>query len=79
VGHSTGTIGQHKSTKKMVSHSAFREYVFTRNQHREAKLFSSAPTITLFTHRHTGIQWWERNEGILTSNFEVSSCQKRKK
>jgi len=25
------------------------------------------------TDRHTGIWQWDRNEGILTSNFEVNS------
>ena len=34
-----------------------------------AKRFYSAPSIASFTHHNTGIQQWERNEGILTSKI----------
>jgi len=30
-----------------------------------------------FTQHHTGIRQWEKNEVVLTSNFEVNSQQKK--
>jgi len=38
---------------------------------------NTAPAITSFTHHHTGIRQWERNDGILTSDFEINSLQKK--
>ena len=43
-----------------------------------AKHCNSAPTATSFTHHNTGVQYRRRNEGILTSNFEVKIYQRKK-
>jgi len=40
---------------------------------RRVKHFNNAPNITSSTHHHTWIWQWERNDGILTPNFEVNS------
>jgi len=52
----------------------YRIGVSTQSTLRGAKNFNNAPTITSFTH--TEIPQWEKNEGNLTSNFEVNSQQK---
>jgi len=36
-----------------------------------AKHFNSTPTVTSFTHHNTGNQYWGRNVGIISSNFEI--------
>jgi len=46
--------------------------VLAQSTLREAEDFNSTPTITAFTHSHTGILKWERNEDILTPDFEVN-------
>jgi len=40
----------------------------TLNTERGAKHLNGSPTITSFTHHHTGIRQWESNEGILASD-----------
>jgi len=62
----------------MVSHSRIAlqsrcSLINTINTERGAQHLNSAPIITSFTHLHTGISHWERNEGILTSGDEVNS------
>ena len=64
--------------QKWLAIAHYRIGVSTQSTLRGAKHFN-APTITSFTHHHTGIRQWERNEGILTSNFEVNSWQKKVK
>jgi len=39
--------------------------VSTQSTVRGAKHFNNAPTTMCFTHHHTGIQQWERNESVL--------------
>jgi len=41
--------------------------------------FYSAPSVASFTHRNTGIQYWERNEGILTSKLWGKQLTEKKK
>jgi len=47
--------------------------MLTQSTLRGEKHFDNAPTIASFTHHHAGIRKWERNEGILTSHFEVTA------
>jgi len=44
-----------------------------------AKHFNSASTVTSFTHHKTGIQWWERNEGIRTSTLRGKQLTEKNK
>jgi len=42
------------------------------------KTLQQRPTTMPFTHHHTGIRQWERNECILTSKSGVNSSEKKK-
>jgi len=53
----------HKGNRIAQEH---RVGVITQSTLRSAKHFNRAQTITSFTHGHTGIRRWERNEDILT-------------
>jgi len=58
----------------MVSHYALQNRCqHTINTKRSKNTFYSAPTITSFTLHNTRTWQWERNEGYLTTNFEVNS------
>jgi len=65
--HSNNTRAQKLLAKTHLEH------VLTQSTLRGEKHFNNAPTTTSFTHHHAGIRKWERNEGILTSNFEVTA------
>jgi len=69
--HITRLIKQHKS-KKMVIYSTLHIGISTHSILKGAKHLNSTPNMTSFTHHQTGIQQWERNDNILTLEFEVN-------
>jgi len=58
---------------KWLTITHYRMGVWTQPTLIGAKHSNNTPVLTSFTHHNIGIQQWERNEGILTTNFEVNS------
>jgi len=65
----------HKSNTRAQKWLLIAHYgvgVSTQSTLKGAKHFTSSLAITSFTHRHTGIWQLEKNEDILTPEFEVN-------
>jgi len=71
------TMQEHK---KWLAIAHYRIGVCTRpTQIGEKHFKNSTPTVASSTHYNTGIQWWKRNEGILTSKLWGEQLTQKKK